>query len=86
LSSFWGVVQGMVDEIVFLGLPNDYINQQEEYIKRMTLGQHQALAEKYIEPDKMIYLILGDAKTQLKPLNELGFGQPILLDRDGNRK
>jgi zinc protease len=32
----------------------------------------------------MIYLIVGDAKTQLEPLRKLGLGNPVLLDRDGN--
>jgi zinc protease len=32
----------------------------------------------------MTYLIVGDAKTQLDHLKKLGFGNPVLLDRDGN--
>ena len=39
----------------------------------------------YLNPDKMIYLVVGDAKTQLKPLRKLGCGKPILLDKEGNR-
>ncbi|MCK7524283.1 MAG: hypothetical protein MZV64_44935 [Ignavibacteriales bacterium] len=42
------------------------------------------LAQKYIHPDKMIYLIAGDKATQMEKLKELGFGDPILLDKDGN--
>jgi zinc protease len=29
----------------------------------------------------MIWLIVGDAKTQLPRLKELGFGEPILLNK-----
>jgi len=76
----------MLDEIGLLSLPANYIKRQEEYLEQMTLEQHKALAEKYIDSDKMIYLVAGVAKTQLKQLNELGFGQPILLDRAGNRR
>ena len=32
----------------------------------------------------MIYVIVGDAKTQLSQLKEFGYGDPIVLDRDGN--
>ena len=32
----------------------------------------------------MIYLIVGDKATQMGNLKNLGFGEPILLDKDGN--
>jgi hypothetical protein len=28
----------------------------------------------------MIYLIVGDAATQRKPLEKLGFGKPVLIE------
>jgi hypothetical protein len=31
-------------------------------------------------PDRMIYLIVGDAATQRKPLEKLGFGKPVLIE------
>jgi zinc protease len=65
-------------------LPVDYIKEREKIVNDLTLEQHQALAEKYINSDKMIYLIVGDAKTQLKSLTKLGFGKPIMLDKEGN--
>ena len=40
--------------------------------------------EEYIVPDRMIYLVVGDAKTQLERLRRLGLGEPIRLDRQGN--
>ena len=46
----------------------------------MTLEDHKALAQKYILPDKMFYLVVGDAETQLEPLKKLGFGDPILIE------
>ena len=51
----------------------------------MTLDEHKSLAQKYINPDKMIYLIAGDKATQLDKLKGLGFGDPILLDKNGNK-
>jgi hypothetical protein len=32
----------------------------------------------------MICVIAGDAQTQAKQLSVLGFGEPILVDKDGN--
>lgn len=47
----------------------------------MTIERIQELATKYINPDKMIWLVTGDAKTQLKRMEKLGFGEPVLLNK-----
>jgi len=60
-------------------LPDDYIKKEENVIKNMTLDEHKAITDKYILPDKMYYVIVGDAATQLKPLEKIGFGKPILV-------
>lgn len=60
--------------------PVDYAKQREEGVKNMSVEDVRALANDYINPDKMIYLIVGDAKTQLKKLNKLGYGEPVLLN------
>ena len=40
----------------------------------------KTLASKYLRPDQMIYLVVGDAATQLEKLEQLGFGKPVLLN------
>ena len=79
-----GALRGMLSQIAWYNLPFDYIKDQEGQISDMTLEQHKTLAQKYIHPDKMIYLIAGDKATQMEKLKELGFGDPILLDKNGN--
>lgn len=60
-------------------LPDDYIKKEETVIKNMTIDEHKAITNKYILPDKMYYVIVGDASTQLKPLEKIGFGKPVLI-------
>jgi len=72
-------LNGMLREIGTYGLPVDYVKDEENAIKAMTLDQLKALADKYINPDKMYYVIAGDAETQLKPLEKIGFGKPELI-------
>jgi len=67
----------MVD---YYGMPVDYIKDNEKVVNNMTLESHKVLANEYLHPDKMIYLVVGDAATQMEPLKKLGFGDPILLD------
>ncbi|GHE89893.1 M16 family metallopeptidase [Thalassotalea profundi] len=62
------------------GLPADYVQQRATAIETLTLADIKALANKYIQPDKMIYLVVGDAKTQLNRLKDLGLGVPVLLN------
>ena len=80
-----GAIQSMINQIAEYDLPFDYIKRREEVVKGMTIDGHRKLAEQYIVPDRMIYLVVGDAKTQLRRLRRLGMGDPILLDREGNR-
>ena len=75
-----GGLMGMLNTIAAYDYPVDYIKKQEEIVKGMTIEGHRELAQKYIHPDRMIYLIVGDAKTQLDSLEQLGFGKPILVE------
>ena len=63
------------------GLPEDYIKREEDVIKNMTVEEHKAVTDKYIVPDKMYYVVVGDAATQLKPLEKIGFGKPVLIEK-----
>jgi zinc protease len=77
-------LNGMLNTMAEYNLPADFIKQQEQIIREMTLEQHRELAQKYILPDQMIYLVVGDARTQLSGMKKLGLGTPMLLDSDGN--
>jgi zinc protease len=79
-----GALLGMLNNIATYNLPYDYVKERENFVRNINLEQHKELAQEYIEPFKMTYLIVGDAKTQLEPLKKLGFGKPVMLDRDGN--
>jgi len=70
---------GMLATITKYGFPDDYMKKEQDIIKGMTVEEHKTITEKYITPDKMFYLIVGDAATQMKPLKSIGFGDPILL-------
>jgi zinc protease len=69
----------MLETIAMYDLPKDYVKGEEQVIRNMTLEQHKELAKKYIHPDRMYYVIAGDAATQLAGLKEVGFGKPELI-------
>jgi zinc protease len=80
-----GAVQGMLDQIANYDLPVDYVMRDQAVVQAMTLDEHRRLSQEYIHPDRMLYVIVGDAATQLRGLRGLGLGNPIRLDADGNR-
>ena len=79
-----GALRRMLNSIATYNLQFDYVKQREDFVRNFTQDQLKELAQIYIEPNVMTYLIVGDAKTQLEPLKQLGLGNPVLLDRDGN--
>ncbi|HQU84971.1 MAG TPA: insulinase family protein, partial [Pyrinomonadaceae bacterium] len=71
----------MLDNISKYGWKYDYVKDREAIVKAMTVEQIKDLSGKYLDANKMIWLIVGDAKTQLPRLKELGFGEPVLLNK-----
>ncbi|MGE3465914.1 MAG: M16 family metallopeptidase [Pyrinomonadaceae bacterium] len=76
-----GAKLNMLDNISKYGWRPDYVKQREQIVRGMTVPKIKELAAKYLNPDKMIWLVVGDAKTQLPRLKELGFGDPILIQK-----
>jgi zinc protease len=74
-----GSLLGMLNNISAYNLPADYIKKEEAYVKDLTVEKQIELAKKYIDPSKMYYVVAGDAKTQLKDLEKVGLGKPVLV-------
>ena len=72
-----GSLVDMLSTMSKYGLPDDYIKKEEDVIKNITVEEHKAITDKYIVPDKMYYIIVGDAATQMAPLEKIGFGKPV---------
>lgn len=71
----------MLDNISKYGWRADYVKEREGIVKAMTLPRIQALSEKYLDPSKMVWLVVGDAKTQLPRMKELGFDEPVVIGK-----
>ena len=76
-----GAKLNLLDNISSYGWKPDYAKQREQIVKAMTVPQIKTLSAKYLDPNKMVWLVVGDAKTQLPRLKELGYGEPILLNK-----
>lgn len=82
-----GAKLNMLEDISDYGWSADYMKDREQVVKDMTLDEISNLARTYANPDKMIYVVVGDAKTQMDRLEALGFGKPVLVNnyfKEGN--
>ncbi|CAL2088454.1 pitrilysin family protein [Tenacibaculum sp. 190524A05c] len=71
----------MLENISTYNLSPDYVKGREKIVSEMTIPRIQELANQYVDPNKMIWLVVGDAETQLKRMKDLGFGEPVLLNK-----
>ncbi len=76
-----GAKLGMLENISKYGWKPDYVKGREQIVRDMTVARIKELSARYFDPNRMIWLVVGDAKTQLPRLKELGFGDPILIQK-----
>jgi zinc protease len=76
---------GMLQEMSTYDLPADYIAKEEEIIRNMTLEQHKALANKYLDESKMAYVVVGDAESQYAQFRDMDFDEVMLVDKDAKK-
>ncbi len=74
-----GALINVLKNISMYDLPTDYIKTEEDIVNNMTIEKQIELAKKYIDPEKMYYVIAGDAATQLSELKKLGIGNPEVI-------
>jgi zinc protease len=74
-----GSLTSYLNTLSAYNLPVDYVKQEESYLKQLTPEKQMEVAKKYIDPSKMYFVVVGDAKTQLKELEKAGLGEPVLV-------
>ena len=77
-----GAKLGVVRAVSDYGFAPDYVLQQEQTVRDMTIGRVRELAARHLSGD-MVWLVVGDAASQLGRLEALGMGTPVVLDRSG---
>ena len=78
-----GQISGQLSNLVVYGLSDSYFNDYIAKVNAVTLDDVNRVAKKYLDPEKMAIVIVGDRKVVEPGLKELGY--PInILDVDGN--
>jgi zinc protease len=81
-----GQISGQLSNLVVYGLPDSYFNDYISKVNAVTLEDVNRVANKYLTPDKMAILIVGDRKVIEPKLREIeGWGTSMrFLDAEGN--
>jgi zinc protease len=75
---------GALAEIFMYNLPKDYFSNLPGQLNGVTAEQAQAVAKKYLHPDQMILVCVGD-RAKIEPeLAKLDLGEIEIRDADGN--
>ncbi|HET8725126.1 MAG TPA: insulinase family protein, partial [Anaeromyxobacteraceae bacterium] len=78
-----GAVAASLVEVVTYGLGDGYYDAFPGKVQALDAGQ-VAQASRFIRPDEIVWVVVGDRSRIEKGLSELGLGAPVLLDADGN--
>jgi len=77
-----GIGASLAETWVF-GLPADYWRSLPDQFRRVSAGQVQAVAKKYLEPGQMKVIAVGDQKAIMPQFKSLGLGDAEMRDADG---
>lgn len=78
-----GQISGQLSNLVIYGLPDSYFNDYISKINSVTLADVNRVANKYLTPDRMAIVVVGDRKVIEPGLKQLGY-EIQFIDADGN--
>jgi hypothetical protein len=56
-----------------------FVEDGQKELMEMSLDDFHQVIHTYIDESKMLYLVVGDAKSQLKPIGKLGYGSVVQI-------
>ena len=78
-----GSLLGILQQVSAYDLPTDFVDRQQQIVKNITVDEVKQIINDNFDMNRMIYVIVGDAATQLESLKVDGAGNPIVVDAMG---
>jgi zinc protease len=79
-----GAVAGSMSDIVAYGLDDRYYDTYADRVRAQTVETVTAAAREAVQPDRLVWVVVGDRSKIEASLRELGLGEIRLIDADGN--
>jgi zinc protease len=72
-------VSGSLTEIVRFGLPDDHFDTYADEIRGVSAEEASAIARQFLDPERMVWVVVGDRAEIEDKIRELGFGEVQVL-------
>lgn len=79
-----GAVAGVMEQMIRFDLPETYFRTYPETVRQVTLADVKQAAVSVIQPEKLVWLVVGDRALLESELRALNWGKMTVLDTDGN--
>jgi zinc protease len=79
-----GAVAGSIGEIVAFGLDDRYFDTYADRVRAQTPATVTAAAARAVQPDHLVWVVVGDRAKIEAAIRELNLGEIHLVDADGN--
>jgi zinc protease len=76
-------LEGAAVASVNLGLPDDYWSRYADNVRALSEPQLATAAARFIRPDEVVWLVIGDLRKIEPGIRKLGWGEVTVLDADG---
>jgi zinc protease len=73
-------VGNLFGDLLQLGLPLDFYNGYVSRVRALTTQELEACARELLDPEKMIWMIVGDRATLEPALRDLGIGDVVGME------
>ena len=70
----------LLSEMTVDGLPVEDLKRPEQLLKRMTLPEAKACIRNWLDYDRMFFVVVGDAASQLDRIRKSGLGEVKVVD------
>jgi zinc protease len=77
-------VMGDIVEMVRFGLPDDHWDKFPGEVRALTLEDVREQADRALQPDRMVWVVVGDKTKVVEGIHELRLGEIHHIDADGN--
>jgi zinc protease len=64
--------------------PDDYYAQYAGHVRKLSEADLDAASKKFVRPEEAVWVVIGDLKKIEAGVRELGFGEIVRIDADGN--
>ncbi len=79
-----GAVMADIVEMVRFGLPDDHWDTFAGAVRALSLAEIRTEADRVLQPDRLIWVVVGDRERIEESVRELDLGPIRFLDADGN--